>query len=109
MIPPWEDPCARSRGCAGWAERRQSEVVLAASAGTRSDVARMQAAAAAKANRHIPASLSHSTGAGCHQHRDGCRPARRAAQLLANLSHRCSSPEKRQDGSFGYEEAFVLE
>lgn len=100
MIPPWEDPCARSRGPAGWAERGCL---------SRDCLDVEQAAAAAKANRHIPAGFSHGTGAGCHQPCDGCRPARCAAQLLANLSCHCSSPEKRQNRSFGYEEAFVLE
>lgn len=44
------------------------QVVLAARAGTCSD--KGQVAGAAKANRHIPASLGHGTGTRCRQCRD---------------------------------------
>lgn len=105
VVSPREDPHARSHGSAGRAERGQREAVLAPWAGTRSDAG--WAAGAAQANRHRPASLAHGTGAGCCQRRDGCRPAPYAARLPA---HRCrSSPKRRQEGSFGYEEVFTLD
>lgn len=107
MVSSQDDPSARSHGPVGWAERRQNKMVLAACAGAHRD--RGQAAGAAKANRHIPASLSHGTWTRCHHCHDSCRHAGCSAGLLAHLSCCRSSPERRQEGSVGYEEVFMLE